>query len=277
MEKKNFRSTARWFGKRLSNPTALGIVGAIMAFLKGFVDEFYVYNPLLFAISILLCAFAGVVVSKLTSNMMFWISKQIDCIELQKKYETHQLLYLNVKNGYDQDINGFKVSLKNLSMLNFPVPFDIPQEGSEFNVIKGLDGKRLIARDNAKIYIAQIPSGDENYIYTELLIKDGWLNDAMFKLQNGVDDKIDMRVAIYDIILEISGKVEDELISRWYQARIQYTLSEKWNGSNTPERYVTLDWKNLEKYSKREFEKVAENIIDSKVILTAKSHQKGRN
>jgi len=239
------RKIFRILGEIFLRPALEGVVSVIMGFLSPGFFGVTVTNLPLFIATIIGGALLAIVVAQAIGHFFLWISRRFHYITITPFHENSRLISLRLRNEYDDDVNDFKLTLHRASTYELPVDLIVPFDGSEFNATDGVKEGRFIAKQPATIFIAEIPKGKGNHIYTKILSKDEIMNDAMYK-KNNKDS-----VAFYEIVFEVTGKIQDELISRWYLARFKYWLTEE---DRKPDE-VSLHWIGLRKYSKSEHEK----------------------
>ncbi len=226
------------FGKAFLRLDWVGIMGLAMSAFTSFFSQMAKDNPLLFIVVSTLIVIA---VAQIIGHLFNWIGKQFNYLRIRTFLESFRLISLDLKNDFDDDIHDFKITLHRASMFGLPTDFIVPINGSEFNITEGIKDGRFPAKQPAKVYVAKIPSGNGNAIYTEFLIKDGLMNDAVFQVNNNIS------IAVYEIVFEVTGRVQNDLISRWYRARFRYALEEK-----KKETVVSLKWMGLKPYSKKQ-------------------------
>lgn len=246
MGRKLFKS----FGKALLRLDWVGIMGLAMSAFTTLFAKMAQDNPLLF---IVISTLVVIIVAQIIGHLFNWIGKQFNYLHIRTFLDSFRLISLDLKNDYDDVITDFKVTLHRASMFGLPSDLIVPVNGSEFNVTEGVKDGRFPAKQPAKVYIAKIPPGNKNNIYTQFLIKDGLMNDAMFKVNNNLS------IAVYEIVFEITGKVQDDLISRWYLARFRYAFEEKRNETDV----ISLKWMGMKPYSKKQNERRNKIVFSS--------------
>jgi len=193
----------------------------------------------------LVCIIAG----KLLSVLLFWISKRFNYLHVHIVNENSRLLTLNITSNYTENIEDFKVSLKRVVVFGFQDEFIVPNE-NEFNETRNISSRKITPKqDNARVLIARLHP--ENQSFVDILVKGGFLNDAAYKFD-------DFNSAVYEIVFEITGRVQDENISRWYRARFRYDEQEK----DVAKPIRSIEWMKKENYSKRRYEKYSDNFSD---------------
>lgn len=234
------RDILRWISKEFEKANVAGIVGAMISAILQYLDR-SIENPVLFFIITLASAGIGIVAGKWVSVFFLWVSKKFNYLHVKLINVNSKLLALDVTSKYTENIDDFKVSLKRVVVFGFQDEFIVPHENGFTETQNFSNGKITPNQDNARVLIARLHP--ENRKYVDILVKGGFLNDGAYNFGEN-------SVAVYEVVFEITGRVQDENISRWYRARFRF--DEQREGVVKPIRSIA--WMKMEKYSKKKYE-----------------------
>lgn len=241
------RNILRWFASKAKNVFVSWIGGTMISFVSQLIEKESSDQLLPIVISSAVIGLVCIIAGKLLSVFLFWVSRRFNYLHVHIINENSRLLSLNITNGYTENIEDFKVSLKKVVVFGFQEEFIVPNE-NEFTETRNISNRKVTPKqDNAKVLIARLHP--ENQSYVDILVKGGFLNDAAYKFDG-------FNSAVYEIVFEITGRVQDENISRWYRARFRYDEQEK--GVVKPIR--SIEWMTKENYSKRKYEKYSDDF-----------------
>ncbi len=265
------RKFLRRIGQLFSRFEIGGLIGIILSIFYTIFSISQVTNWILFLFTLVIITIVAALVFFLMGEFFLWLSHW-NSISIKEIKSASRSLDIEITNNDYEDFTNLAVRLERLTYFGHSEDFSIEQQSRIFPY--GIDNEenKIPTGKKATIKIAHVSRVATDKVAIEFLTKDAITDNQFYDLNELFEvqpknKRGEWLGAIYEFVVEISGKFGEENFSRWYLASLNYQVETR---DRISDLQVTLQWVKLENYSKRKEMNRNKKIRTSEVMTKDK-------